>query len=87
MKNVIHKVVGIFSKPLYALSIILWLWMLANGLSLIITGRDLMSPDQIHFGTRQSQIIVGIILSVFALLFLKASWDGLVYKPRKIKLK
>lgn len=56
---------------------LLWLYMLAEGLHLLFTGHMIGKFESAEIDIRRETIFAGIGLTILALAFIRLSWDGL----------
>ncbi|MCO5061785.1 MAG: hypothetical protein M9963_07240 [Kiritimatiellae bacterium] len=82
MKRMFQRIVRIGTKPVFAASLLLWLYMLLSGISIMATGNLLGGEGNARLGTRSEQFAVGIIFVIVSALFIKVSWDGLFFGTR-----
>ena len=83
MKEGIHKLFTILAKPIFAGSLLVWLGLLSNFSFQLITGRQMGERIEEGIETNPTEIGVLILFIILSLGFIKMSWEGMLYWPKR----
>ena len=83
MKEGIHKAFTIIAKPIFFASILLWLFVFIHFVFRLITGRELGESAAREVERNGIDIAVNTLLIVLCVAFIRMSWQGLRYWPRR----
>jgi len=83
MKERIHKAITIVAKPIFLASILLWTFMFIHFGFRLITGRELGESAAREIERNGIDIAVNALFIVLCVAFLRMSWQGLRYWPKR----
>jgi hypothetical protein len=83
MKKGIHKIFTVVAKPVFVASILLWSLMLIYFGHRLITGRELGESIAKEVERNGMDVAVNALLIVLCVAFIRMSWQGLRYWPKK----
>lgn len=83
MKEGIHKAFTIIAKPIFLASILLWSFMFIHFGFRLITGRELGESAAKEVERNGIDIAVNALFIVLCVAFIRMSWQGLRYWPRR----
>lgn len=83
MKVGIHMLCAIFAKPVFAMSLLLWLGFLWDFSFQLIRGRQI--GEEIGEGIERNPTEIGVLVLfiILSLAFIRMSWEGLLYWPKR----
>lgn len=83
MKEGTNILFTILAKPVFAGSILLWSWFLLNFSFQLITGRQI--GEEIEEGIERNPTDIGVLILfiIVSLAFIKMSWEGILYWPKR----
>lgn len=83
MKVTIHKVLAVMAKPIFLVSILLWSSLTIHFGFLLVTGREIGESASSEVGRNGVEMGITALFVIVSIAFVKMSWQGLRYWPKR----
>jgi len=83
MKEGIHKALTIIAKPIFLASILLWSFLVIHFSFRLVTGRELGESVAKKVERNGVETAVAALFIIISIAFVRMSWQGLRYWPKR----
>jgi hypothetical protein len=83
MKDTIHKVLAVIAKPIFLVSILLWSSFTIHFGYLLATGKQIGESTTNEVERNGVEMVVTALFIIVSIAFIRMSWQGLRYWPKR----